>query len=55
MAIFLDEDIINNWADLLLHQDFDDKEDARKFLYMFLVEIGVMTEEEEKKRCQNCN
>jgi len=56
MAIVIDPDVIANWADLLTHQDFNDKEDAGKFLKLFLVELGVLTREEEKKMkpCGNC-
>jgi len=56
MAIVIDPDVIANWADLLTHQKFDDKEDAEKFLKTFLVELGVLTREEEKKMkpCGNC-
>ena len=56
MAAVIDPDIIKNWADLLCHQKFDDKEDAEKFLKTFLVELGVITPEEERKMkpCWNC-
>lgn len=49
MAPIIDQDVITNWADLLAHQSFDGMEDAEKFLKMFLIELGVITPEEEKK------
>ena len=55
MAAIIDVDVIANWADLLTHQNFEDKEDAGKFLKMFLVELGVITPEEEKKMRSCCD
>jgi len=56
MAAIIDVGVIAGWADLLTHQSFDGKEDAEKFLKMFLIELGVITPEEEKKMkpCGNC-
>lgn len=55
MAAIIDVDVIANWADLLTHQNFNDKEDAGKFLKLFLVELGVITPEEEKKLRPCCD
>ncbi len=56
MAAVIDPKVIKNWADLLCHQEFDGREDAEKFLKTFLVELGVITSEEERKMkpCGDC-
>lgn len=54
MAAVIDPDIVTNWAVLLVNQKFDDKEDAEKFLKTFLIELGVITPEEEKKMRPCC-
>lgn len=55
MAVVIDPDIIASWADLLTHQKIDDKEDAERFLRLFLIELGVITHEEEKKMRPCCD
>jgi len=55
MAAIIDPDVIANWADLLRHQKFDDKEDAEKFLRTFLIELGVISPEQEKKMRPCCD
>ena len=56
MAIIIDPDVIANWVDLLMHQKFEERDDADRFLRLFLIELGVITREEEKKMrpCRNC-